>query len=161
MDVAALVALAGNTLVTAAVTDAWEDVRGKVARLFGRGKPDSDTVRRLDATRGQLELLAPPELQQVREDLARRWAGRFADLLDDYPEAEAELRSLVEEIRAQVPGVSASGHSLAAGRDIRITAADGGFAAGVVHGDVAPPHPLLPGPAGGQPGPERTGRIKA
>jgi hypothetical protein len=41
MDVTALAALAGNTVVAAAVTDAFEGVRGRVARLFGRGKPRS------------------------------------------------------------------------------------------------------------------------
>ena len=58
MDVATLAALAGNTLVTAAVTDTWEDVRHKVARLFGRGKSDpkieqklNDTWRQIDAAR--------------------------------------------------------------------------------------------------------------
>jgi len=37
MDVAALAALAGSTLVSAAVAYAWEEARRKVARLFGRG----------------------------------------------------------------------------------------------------------------------------
>ena len=41
VDVTALAALAGNTVVAAAVTDAFEGVRGRVARLFGRGKPRS------------------------------------------------------------------------------------------------------------------------
>ena len=45
MDISSLVALAGNTLVAAAVTDAWEDVRQKIARLFGRGQPDPGAER--------------------------------------------------------------------------------------------------------------------
>ena len=36
----ALATLAGNTVVTAAVTDAWEAARDKFARLLGRGDPD-------------------------------------------------------------------------------------------------------------------------
>jgi hypothetical protein len=35
----ALAALAGNTVVTAAVTDAWESARKGFARLLGRGDP--------------------------------------------------------------------------------------------------------------------------
>ena len=35
----ALAALAGNTVVTAAVTDAWESTRKGFARLLGRGDP--------------------------------------------------------------------------------------------------------------------------
>jgi len=146
MEIAALVALAGNTLVTAMVTDAWEDVRGKVARLFGRGQPDPGTERRLDATLGHLGTASPGELEQVRAVLASQWATRLADLIDEHPDAEAELRALVEEIRA-MPAVAASGHSVSAGRDIRITADRGGFAAGVVHGNVSPPGPTLPGRA--------------
>lgn len=146
MDIAALVALAGNTLVTAMVTDAWEDVRGKIARLFGRGQLDLGTERRLDATRGQLGAASSAELEQVRAILAAQWATRLADLLDEHPDAEADLRALVEEIRA-LPAVAASGHSIVAGRDIRITADRGGFAAGVVHGNVSPPGPTLPGRA--------------
>ena len=80
---------------------------------------------------------------------AERWAGRFADLLDEDPGVEAELRALVEEVAAQLPAgaVSAADHSVAAGRDVNITASGGGTAAGVIHGNVAPPDPTLPGPA--------------
>jgi hypothetical protein len=42
--------------------------------------------------------------------------------------------------------VSASDHSVAAGRDVNITASGGGTAAGVIHGNVTP-GPTLPGPA--------------
>ena len=35
----ALAALAGNTVVAAAVTDAWEAARRGFARLLGRGDP--------------------------------------------------------------------------------------------------------------------------
>ena len=29
-----------------------------------------------------------------------RWAGRLADLLEEYPDAEADLRALIEEVQA-------------------------------------------------------------
>ena len=75
--------------------------------------------------------------------------GRFADLLDEDPNMERELRALVEEVAAQLPvtEVSAADHSVAAGRDVNIAASDGGTAAGVIHGNVAPPNPTPPGPA--------------
>ena len=59
MDVDALAALAGNTIVTAAVTDAFDGVRAKVARIFGRDKPDSRIQWRLDETRRQLAAATP------------------------------------------------------------------------------------------------------
>ena len=75
--------------------------------------------------------------------------GPVRDLLDEDPALEAELRALVEEVAARLPAgaVSAAGHSVAAGRDVNITASGGGIAAGVIHGNVAPPDPTAPGPA--------------
>jgi hypothetical protein len=150
VDTGSLVALAGNTVVAAAVTDAWETVRHKVARLFGRGEPDSATERRLDATRRQLTAAPAAGLEQTQADLAASWATRLADLLEENPGAEDELRTLVQEIQAALPAavVSAADHAVAAGRDANITASEGGVAAGVVHGDVTT-NPTWPGPAEG------------
>src|ERR1022692_252652 len=116
MDAAALATLAGDALVTAAVTDAWEGFRHRVARLFGRGEPDKSAENRLDATRDQLTAAAPAELEAVRTKLAGQWDVRFADLLADYPDAATELEALVRQIS---PGaMSASDHSAVAGRDM-------------------------------------------
>ena len=62
---------------------------------------------------------------------------------------EADLRALVQEIQAALPAgmVSAADHAVAAGRDVNISAASGGVAAGVIHGNVTPPDPTRPGPA--------------
>jgi len=59
-------------------------------------------VRWLGETREQLTA-AGTELEPVRAVQAQRWQGRFADLLDEDPGIEAELRALVEEIRAELP----------------------------------------------------------
>ena len=150
----ALVALAqwaGQTVAAAAVTDVWEAARRKVARLLGRGDPKKTDVaeRWLDQTHQQLQAAAGPDLESARDAAARRWEGRFADLLDEDPGVEADLRAVVAEIAAQLPAgvVSATEHSVAAGRDVNISADRGGVAAGVIHGNVAPPNPPGPGPA--------------
>jgi hypothetical protein len=149
----ALASLAGSTLVAAAVTDAWENARHGVARLLGHGDPDRTKVAegRLDETRGQLTAVSGAELEQVRAGLAARWATRLADLLEEDPDAEAGLRALVGQIQAELPAsaVSAADHSAAAGRDMNIEASGGGIAAAVIHGNLAPPGPTDPGPAGG------------
>jgi len=149
----ALAALAGNTVVAAATTDAWEVARRKFARLLDRGDPKKEQLaeKRLEETRQQLEVVSGQELAQVQADLARAWQVRLTDLLEENPGVEAELRAVVEEIRAQLPAgaVAASDHAVAAGRDVHISASQGGVAAGVIHGDVAPPGPTWPGPAGG------------
>jgi hypothetical protein len=146
----ALAQWAGQTVAAAAVTDVWETARKKIARLLGRGNPKkTEAVERwLDETHQQLTAAQGADLEPARAEAARRWEGRFADLLDEDPDVEADLRAVVEDIAAQLPdGVSAADHSVAAGRDVNITASGGGTAAGVIHGNVAPPGPTPPGPA--------------
>jgi hypothetical protein len=131
--VVALVAMAATALVQAMVTDGWDGVRHKVARLFGRGQPDAAIERRLDATRDQLTAAPPGDLEQLRAALAAQWETRFADLLADHPDAGPELAALVKEIR---PTVTASDHGVAVGGNVTATAKSGGVAANVIQGDV-------------------------
>ena len=146
----ALAQWAGQTVAAAAVTDVWETARHKVARLLGRGdaRKTEAAERWLTETHQQLDAQGA-DLAPVQAAAARRWEGRFADLLDEDPGVEAELRALVEEIAARLPAgmVSAADHAVAAGRDMNIRADRGGIAAGVIHGNVAPPGPTYPGPA--------------
>ncbi len=147
----ALALFAGQTVAAAAITDVWESVRGRFARLLGRGDARKTQVTEgwLAQTRDQLATAGPGAVEQARQAAVGRWAGRFADLLDEDPPMEAELRALAEEVSALLPAgaVSASGYSVAAGRDVSITASGGATAAGVIHGNVAPPNPTPPGPA--------------
>lgn len=148
----ALAQFAGQTVAAAAITDVWESVRGRFARLLGRGD-----IRKTEVADGWLaqtheQLIAAgtgTALEQARQAATERWAGRFADLLDEDPGLAAELRALVDAVAALLPAATATAtdHSLAAGRDVNITASGGGVAAGVIHGNVAPPGPTRPGPA--------------
>jgi len=147
----ALAALAGNTVVAAASTDAWEAARHKFARLLGRGDPDKTKVadRRLEETHDQLTSAPGADLERVRAALEAQWTTRLADLLEDDPGVEADLRALVEQIQAQV---SAAGHSVAAGRDMNVSggvniADRGGVVARDVHGGISTGNPTQPGPA--------------
>jgi hypothetical protein len=146
----ALAALAGNTVVTAAVTDAWESARKGFARLLGRGDPAKTKLaeERLAETHDQLTEATGTDMEQTQAELEGQWVTRIRDLLEENPGVEADLRTLVQEIQAQLPAgmVSAADHAVAAGRDVNISASGGGVAAGVIHGDV---HmgPTRPGPA--------------
>jgi hypothetical protein len=147
----ALAVLAGNTVVAAATTDAWEAARRGLARLLGRGDPDRTRVaeRRLAETREQLTVAAGADLEPVRSALQAQWVTRLVDLLEEDPGVEDDLRALVQEIQAELPAsvVSAADHSAAAGRDMIISASGGGVAAGVIHGNVTPPDPTQRDPA--------------
>ena len=146
----ALAALAGNTVVTAATTDAWEAARRGFARLLGRGDLQRTAVaeRRLGQTHEQLTGVTGADLESAQAALEAQWVMRLADLLEEDPGIEDDLRGLVKDIRTALPPgvVSAAGHAIAAGRDVNVTASEGGVAAGVIHGDVAPPGPSRPGP---------------
>jgi hypothetical protein len=100
MDVNALVTLAANTVVAAAAGDAFEGLRAKLARVFGRDKPDPAIQRRMDTTRQQLSAAAPGELSSAQTIQARQWETRFADLLAEHPEAAEELQALLAEFQA-------------------------------------------------------------
>jgi hypothetical protein len=108
MDIDALAALAANTIVATAVTDAFEGLRAKVARVFGRDKPDPGVQRRLDATRQELTAAVPGALESAKATQARQWETRFADMLADHPEAAAELQALLAEFKALSPDMDGS-----------------------------------------------------
>ena len=147
----ALAQFAGQTVAKAAITDVWEAVRGRFARLIGRGNGRKTEIAEqwLTQTHDQLTAAGGSEREQAQQAQAERWAGRFADLLDEDPGLEAGLRALAEEVAAQLPApaVSAADHSVAAGRDVNITADGGGTAAAVIHENVMPLGPTPPGPA--------------
>jgi hypothetical protein len=104
-EAAAELASAGGTaLVTAMVTDGWEGVRARFARLLGRGdaKEVESVTARLDECRAAMvAVLADSELQRVRSEQELAWRIRLGDVLERQPEAEHELRSLVTEVQAQ------------------------------------------------------------
>jgi len=102
-ELAALVATGGSALVTAMVNDGWADVKTRFARLFGRG----DT-KRAEAAAGQLEQsraalagLSGSFLETARAEQEIGWRTFLADLLEQDPAAEDELRSLVANVQAQ------------------------------------------------------------
>jgi hypothetical protein len=147
MVVEGLLLLAGQTIVAAVATDAWDLAKRGFARLLGRGDPKKEqlTEQRLEETRQQL---AGTDSDQARAAQAVAWKTRLEVLLDEGPGAETELRALVQQIQAQLPAgvVSAADHSVAAGRDVNITASGGGVAAAVIEGNVGP-KPTQQGPA--------------
>ena len=90
----ALAALAGNTVVTAAVTDAWESARQGFERLLGRGDLARTKLaeERLAETHDQLTRAVGADLERTRAALEAQWVTRMANLLEEDPSVEADLR---------------------------------------------------------------------
>ena len=67
---AALASTGGTALVTAMVTDGWEDVKGGFARLFGRGRArEAETaVARLEQSRAALAGLSGADLERAQAE---------------------------------------------------------------------------------------------
>ena len=122
-----LAALAGQMVVDAAATDAWETAEHRYAKLLGRGDAKQTQLAEqwLEETREQLAGGAGADMEMIRTALAGRWAGRWADLLEEDPDAEAELRGFVQEIQTALPAerLSASDHAVSANGDVSSYAA--------------------------------------
>jgi hypothetical protein len=135
---AAGAALGVKDTASAAVKDAYEGLKVLVKKRFA-GRRDGELVlaryeEAPDTWKGPLTA----ELTAV---------GAAAD--EDLVTAAQALMQLVDAAGSAAGkySVSAGDHSAAAGRDMNITASGGGTAAGVIHGNVAPPNPTQPGPA--------------
>ena len=101
----ALAALAGRTVVEATATNRWEAAERGYAKLLGRGNAKQTQLAEqwLEETREQFAGGPGADMELIRTALAARWTGRWADLLEENPDTEAELRALVQEIRVGLP----------------------------------------------------------
>ncbi|MFJ5776141.1 hypothetical protein [Streptomyces sp. NPDC093094] len=150
----ALASAAGVAVAQAAGTDAWQNVRDRVARLFGRGPAPGDAERttreRLDRTAAQLEGAEPEAAQGVRTAAAAAWETRFQDLLEELDQINrsrtaAELRELVASTQASGSGVAAGDGGIAIGGNAHVQA-ENQAAAALRMGDVTIGNPPSPGP---------------
>ena len=107
---------------------------GRVRKVFGSDARATDALEqaRQAGTDAAVRELASALAWYARRDQA------FAEELAAWAD-QAGTGGVTQTIAAD--------HSVAAGRDVTITATGRGTAAGVIHGDVAPPDPTLPGPA--------------
>ncbi|GFH36564.1 hypothetical protein [Streptomyces pacificus] len=107
----ALAAAGGTAVVQAAGTDAWTQVRVRLARLVGRGGVEAErrTLSRLDRTAAELADADAEEIGALRAGHGRAWQARFEMLLSSLPDDErevvaAELQELVAESQQERPG---------------------------------------------------------
>ncbi|MFC5830027.1 hypothetical protein [Nonomuraea insulae] len=103
-----IVMAAGTALVTAMATDAWEQVRARVAALWGRFGPDQEKTVEVELTEVRDQVLAARRDHdaETEQALAGEWRVRLARLLKQDPQLAVELRSVLDEVLA--PAVPAA-----------------------------------------------------
>ena len=143
---AALASTGGTAVVTAMVTDSWEGIKARFARLLGRGdaKETEAVAARLEQSRAVLVSASGAGLERVRTEQEIAWRTRLEDLLEHDPGAENELRTLAAEVQAQVIGSAGRVEQHAAAFDQAQQAVQG--------------HGVQNVTFGGQSGPGATGR---
>ncbi|MEU3921616.1 hypothetical protein [Streptomyces sp. NPDC029004] len=105
MDTDPLTTLAltgAHTIVAAMATNAWESAQAAAARLFHRRGHALEAVEAQLA--GDAALVEEDEdADTVRGELVGPWRRRLAALLREHPEAEDDLRAMVEEVCHELP----------------------------------------------------------
>ncbi|MGW8777067.1 hypothetical protein ACWGNM_03225 [Streptomyces sp. NPDC055796] len=102
-----LAAAGGTAVVQAAMSDAWSEVRCRVAGFFGRGDSTREQaeLERLDQTADVLAGANQHAVEQVRMRQGISWQTRFEMFLESLPEdqretAEVQLRELIQAVPA-------------------------------------------------------------
>jgi hypothetical protein len=93
-----LAGTAGTTVVTLLVGEGWQQARDGVVAVWRRFRPEAagEVERELDASR--LAALEAGDSREVGNRLEGHWAGRFAGLLGEHPEAADDLRTLLDRL---------------------------------------------------------------
>jgi len=101
---AELASVGGTALVTAMVTDSWEGIRARFARVIGRGHPTvvEAVEAQLDQSCAVLAGLTGPDLERARAEQGIVWQIRLKDLLEQSPGLAPELRDLIAETQSQI-----------------------------------------------------------
>jgi hypothetical protein len=95
-EVLELTSAAARQVVTLLVTDAWEQVRGAVARLWQRVHPDRAETVEAELAQARDELLTARDAgdEQVAQALRAEWQGRLWRLLAADPDLTEAVRRL-------------------------------------------------------------------
>jgi hypothetical protein len=103
---AALASAGGNALVSAMMTDEWPWIKNRFTRLLKRkdSRADGQSATQLEESRALLAGRSGVDLDRTRAEQALAWRTRLGDLLEADPGVADDLRMLVAEVQALVPG---------------------------------------------------------
>ncbi|MET8732436.1 hypothetical protein ABZV81_35475 [Streptomyces parvus] len=97
----ALAASGATTFVGLMATEAWTQVRGRLVRFLGRGENDEVIDAELEESREALIAARRDGDEDGARDVAAEWRIRIRQALRDNPEAEQELRAILDELAPQ------------------------------------------------------------
>jgi hypothetical protein len=94
-----------QVLVGAMVTDAWKQVRDRVASLLGRGNRSAEQaeVAALEDFREAIESARPEVLAEVTREQQAELRGMLRVRLRSDPALAAEFASVINEVRRLLP----------------------------------------------------------
>ncbi|MEV8379185.1 hypothetical protein AB0P21_40995 [Kribbella sp. NPDC056861] len=117
MDIGELARAGATTVVTAMSTGAWEVLRARIARLFGRESENQELELTADLDRARQQVIQNPDQNAVVEAELR---GHLKQLLRTYPQLTDDFAILVAENTAPA-GPGAISQRAFADRGSRIT----------------------------------------
>lgn len=86
------------------VTDAWEQTKQRVVRIFSRDGEPNTVARELEETRAALiAATGRPDQEDLASDLTATVRLRLRRLLEEDPNTAVELRRLVDEFAPAFP----------------------------------------------------------
>ncbi|MEU6315651.1 hypothetical protein [Streptomyces sp. NPDC047014] len=99
-ELVALTSTAATTVVGLLATDAWEQAKLAVARLWVRGRPEQAGTIEAELVEARAEVLAFRRAGDdgAEEDLTAEWRARLRRLLAADPALERDLRELLAEL---------------------------------------------------------------
>ncbi|WP_322936389.1 hypothetical protein [Actinacidiphila alni] len=112
---AALVSSGATTVVALMASDAWTQVRDRVAAFFGRGETTAATA---ELQRSQDDLLAARaegDEAAASGDIEAAWRSRLRSVLRADPAAADELRRLLDELAPALDGRTVVVHNSVSG----------------------------------------------
>ncbi|MFF8555501.1 hypothetical protein ACF058_22010 [Streptomyces sp. NPDC015501] len=102
-ELAALAASGATTFVGLMATEAWTQVRGRLARFLGRGEADEVIGAELEESRAELTAARAEDDEQAAADIEAEWRNRLRRTLRADPAAAGELRAILDELAPRQP----------------------------------------------------------
>ncbi|WP_435648359.1 hypothetical protein [Kitasatospora purpeofusca] len=84
-------------------TDSWSAARDGAARLFRHRGEERQSAIEAQLDNNAALVARTEDVERARQSLVPLWVLELESLLDEHPEAVAELRTLISEIEAARP----------------------------------------------------------